>query len=137
MDTAFGSLFENCLKRNWTRCAHDSFQKLLFQGGAVLSQLSVIILGDKKVWSVLRESSFAVREEDFLQNDPFPLMGFFSKYLAWAFHNSALMKTKTFWLIHKQVPSNWNPLFVIPYLTKTYASQLFTLECKDIQENQY
>lgn len=105
--------------------------KLLFQGGALLFQLSAIILGDERASSALRERSFAVREEDFLQNVPFPLTGFFSNVLTWAFYNSALMKTKTtLWLILQEVLSNWNLLSVISCLTNAYASYLFTLECR-------
>lgn len=89
----------------------------------------------KRSWkrSALRESSFAVRKENFLQNVPLPLTRFFSKLLTWAFHNSAMMETKAiFWLLLQEVLSNWNLLFVVPCLTNACVSQLFSLEYKDM-----
>lgn len=50
----------------------------------------------KRSWkrSGLRESSFAVREDNFMQNAPLPLTKFFSQLLTWTFHNSAMKETK-------------------------------------------
>lgn len=64
-----------------------------------------------------------MREENFLQNVPVPLTRFFSKLLTWAFHNSAMTETKAvFWLLLREVLTNWNPLFVIPCLTNACVS---------------
>lgn len=90
-------------------------------------QTADCLLGNclKRSWKIspLRESSFAVREENFLQNVPLPLKRFFGKSLAWAFLNSAMTETKGIsWLLLQEVLGNWNPLFVIPCLANACVS---------------
>lgn len=102
MDTASGNRPQaaHLQKRNWKRSGRDSVWKFLFQFShfAVLSLISVIIPAEERAFSALRESSFTVREKHLLQNVPYPLTGFFSNVLTWAFHSSVMMETKTtFW----------------------------------------